>query len=83
MNHIFSTKKELDEIQKILGKYFKLPFVTKTISGDIFECIISEIKDAKVLNTYDFVDVLKIENKVGWQAKSSLSTTCLLFFLNT
>lgn len=39
------------------------------------ESIFSNIRSAKVLETYDFVDVIKPKDKVGWQVKSTKAST--------
>ena len=39
------------------------------------EHIFSYVRDAVVLNTYDFVDVIQPQNGLGWQIKSTKATT--------
>ena len=33
------------------------------------------MRDAEVLKTYDFVDVVKRDSQIGWQVKSTKATT--------
>ncbi len=72
---IFSTSIQLEQINNILTKYIRLPFFGNTIPGAIMEAILAYVKGADVLNTYDFVDVIKNEERCGWQVKSTKSTT--------
>jgi len=72
---IFSTNGQLDLIRKILSHYIRLPFSGQTIPGAIMEGILAHIRAGKVLNTYDFVDVIKPADKVGWQVKSTKAST--------
>jgi hypothetical protein len=39
------------------------------------EAILAEVRDARTLVTYDFVDVVKAEHGVGWQVKSTKEST--------
>lgn len=72
---IYSTREELDQIRKILSRYIRLPFSGETIPGATMEGVLAHVKDAKVLNTYDFVDVIKPSDNCGWQVKSTKSST--------
>lgn len=72
---IFSTNEQLDLICKILSRYIRLPFSGKTIPGAIMEGVLAHVRDGQVLNTYDFVDVIEPVDRVGWQVKSTKSST--------
>lgn len=72
---VFSTPEQLKEITKILSRYIRLPFSVETIPGSIMEAVLGHVKNAEVLNTYDFVDVIDRKNKVGWQVKSTKAST--------
>ncbi len=77
MSKLFSTKKELKEIANILSGYLKLNIGDNIIPGSIMENTISSVRKAEVLKTYDFVDVICEERKIGWQVKSSKEKTAL------
>lgn len=72
---IFSTADELGKIIKTLSKYIRLPFSGETIPGAVMEAVLASVKNAEVLNTYDFVDVIDVESKVGWQVKATKEKT--------
>jgi len=72
---IFSDSEQLERIAKILSSYARLPFVEKNIPGAIMESVLATVRDAKVLNTYDFIDVVKEDTNIGWQVKSTLAST--------
>jgi hypothetical protein len=72
---IFSTRAQLERLASILTKYLRLPFAAGTVPGAILEAVLAHIRGAKVLNTYDFVDVIDEKAGVGWQVKSTKATT--------
>lgn len=72
---IYSNKAQLEEIAHYLSAYMKIPFFQDdTIPGKVMEKIISLVRGAKQLGTYDYVDVC-IDNEVGWQVKSTKNST--------
>jgi hypothetical protein len=75
MSAIFSTPEELARLASILSQYIRLPFSQETIPGAVLEGALAHIRDATVLQTYDFVDVLKAASSIGWQVKSTKATT--------
>ena len=75
MNSIFSTEQQLEAIARILVGYLRLPFSGNSIPGSVMESIVSEVRDATVLNTYDFVDVINTSQRLGWQVKSTKADT--------
>lgn len=75
MSKIFSSKKQLLTISNILQGYLLLPYSNDTIPGSLMESVIGSVRGGEVLNTYDFVDVINRTQKVGWQVKSTKSTT--------
>ncbi len=75
MNNVYSTQEQLKTISKILNGYLKLPFSGDVIPGALMESIVSEVRVGEVLNTYDFVDILNKDKKVGWQVKSTKAST--------
>lgn len=72
---IFSSQEELKKIAGIIQKYARLPFVGDSIPGSVMESILSTVRSAVALNTYDFVDVYSKEQNCGWQVKATKATT--------
>jgi hypothetical protein len=72
---IFSSPESLKKIENILTRYLRLPFSSETIPGAIMEAVLSNVRGGKVLNTYDFVDVVCTGEKCGWQIKSTKEST--------
>jgi len=72
---IFSSRNEIEEIAGILKNYVRLPFTSINIPGAVMEGILGHVRGATVLRTYDFIDVVDRENKMGWQIKSTLAGT--------
>ncbi len=72
---IFSSPEQLSRLADVLSKYIRLPFSTDTIPGAILEGALAYVRDAEVLKTYDFVDVIKRNSQIGWQVKSTKATT--------
>ncbi|MDR2480464.1 MAG: hypothetical protein LBD48_14295 [Treponema sp.] len=75
MNNAFSSKSELETISNILRGYIKLPFALETIPGSFMENVLAHVRKGTALNTYDFVDVINSEKRIGWQVKSTKDTT--------
>jgi hypothetical protein len=72
---LFSSKEELQKIESILVSLLRLPLTDESIPGDIMERVFSYVRDADVLKKYDFVDVVDSKSRIGWQVKSTLSST--------
>ncbi len=72
---IYSTPEQLNLIRKILSRYIRLPFSGETIPGAIMEGVLAYVREGRVLNTYDFVDVIKPSERIGWQVKSTKAST--------
>ena len=70
---LYSTPGQLQEIRNAVAAYLRLPFADDAIPGRIMESILKYVRGGKVLNTYDFVDV--IHGTVGWQVKSTKMNT--------
>lgn len=77
MSKLFSTPDELQSIADILRGYLKLPFTEVSVPGALMEAIMSNVRHAEVMRTYDFVDVVDTIGKVGWQVKSTKASTPL------
>jgi hypothetical protein len=56
-------------------RYGRLPFTGDTIPGAVMEGVLAHIREGKVLKTYDFVDVIQQNERVGWQVKSTKCST--------
>ena len=74
---IFSTAGQLDEMRRMLANYVRLPFSQDSIPGALMESVLSHVRGGGVLNTYDFVDVIRPESRCGWQVKSTKAKTPL------
>lgn len=72
---IFSDERELSEIASSVHAYARLPFSSDSIPGRVLEVILANVREAKSLGTYDFVDVVKSDADCGWQVKSTKSDT--------
>jgi hypothetical protein len=72
---IFSSLQELEQVEQILVSYAKLPMITDTIPGAVMEAVLAYVRNAQVLHTYDFVDVIDTKKGIGWQVKSTKSST--------
>jgi hypothetical protein len=72
---IFSTPTQLTLLGDILSKYSRLPFSHASIPGAVLEGALAHVRSGEVLNTYDFVDVIKRDAGCGWQVKSTMATT--------
>ena len=75
MTNVFSTQAQLEEISRILNGYLRLPFSGDSVPGALLENVIGNVRGGKVLNTYDFVDVVNTDKKVGWQIKATKAST--------
>ncbi len=72
---IFSTANQLEELISLLVKYARLPFFTDTIPGAVMEAALAKVRQAEVLKTYDFIDVIDRDRQIGWQVKSTKAST--------
>jgi hypothetical protein len=72
---ILSSGVEMSNIANLLCRYCLLPFTPDTIPGAIMEGALAHVRDAEVLRTYDFVDVIKPKDSMGWQVKSTKDAT--------
>jgi hypothetical protein len=72
---IYSTAAELDKIKTTLSKYARLPFSSEVIPGAVMEAVLANVRGARVLKTYDYIDVLDKDRKFGWQVKSTMAST--------
>lgn len=72
---IYSDTAQLAKIRDILCCYTRLPFSGNSIPGSIMEGLLAHIRGGQRLNKYDFVDVIDLKNRVGWQVKSTKAAT--------
>lgn len=71
-----SSQAQLERIAHLVTKFSSLPFAAPTsVPGAVVEAIVAEVRDAIRLETYDFVDVVRPQDGVGWQVKSTMATT--------
>ena len=77
MSEIISSKEQISELISVLQGYLKLPFTEKTIPGSLMESVLSSVREAEILPTYDFVDVLHRQKRIGWQVKATKKLTPL------
>lgn len=75
MSAVYSSQDQLNNISTILSKYIRLPVSTDTIPGALLEAILAHVREGAVLPTYDYIDVLDKNSKVGWSIKSTKSST--------
>ena len=68
---LFSTPRQLARLQRVLFMCLRLPFSQGAIPGRVLEEVLAEVRSAKVLSNYDFVDVVSTEEARGWQIKST------------
>jgi hypothetical protein len=45
------------------------------VPGGVLELILAHIRQATVLRTYDFIDVVDLDHHIGWQVKSTKRST--------
>ena len=72
---VYSSPKQLSLIKKILTGYIRLPFSDSIVPGAIMEGVLARVRGGQVLKTYDFIDVVKSEDRIGWQIKSTKEDT--------
>lgn len=77
MKSLFSSPAQLTRLTQILTRYMTLPFFEDKIPGAVMEAALASVREAEVLRTYDFVDVIDRKNRVGWQVKSTQFATPL------
>lgn len=53
----------------------RLPFSGDSIPGEVMEFVFAHVREASVLNSYDFIDVYSESSKCGWQIKSTKQNT--------
>ncbi len=72
---LFSSTSEIARLCQILRKYARLPISSINIPGAVLESAFAFVREAEVLRTYDFVDVVERQSRCGWQMKSTLAGT--------
>lgn len=72
---VLSSSLQLKQMQEILTSCLRLPFWESTIPGAIMEQVLAHVRSGVVLETYDFVDVIREEEQCGWQVKSTRAET--------
>lgn len=72
---LLSNRSQLEHIRDIISSYHRLPFSGDNVPGAIMEGALAQVRGARVLGRYDFVDVVKKESRIGWQVKSTAAAT--------
>ena len=72
---IFSTDEELAQISRCCRAILRLPVSQSRISGSILESVFSFVRKAEYLNTYDYVDVIDPNKRLGWSLKVTKENT--------
>jgi len=75
MSDLFSNPKELEMIARIIRLYTRLPVSDEVIPGAFLEAALAHVRRAKVLRTYDYIDVYSPGAQVGWSIKSTMAET--------
>ena len=75
MSKIYSSPEQLRRLARILANYMKTPFAGDSVPGAIMEHALAHVRGGRVLNNYDFIDVIDDINKIGWQVKSTKEET--------
>jgi hypothetical protein len=71
-----SSAAQLKRIAHLISRFSSLPFAPPaSVPGAVVESVIAEVRDATRLETYDFVDVVRPLDGIGWQVKSTMSKT--------
>ena len=61
----------LSKIESLVQVMLRVPFLPQSLPGGILEGILAHVYSGTRLCTYDFVDVVAEESRVGWQVKST------------
>ncbi|MBI3649932.1 MAG: hypothetical protein HY231_02660 [Acidobacteria bacterium] len=72
---IFSNPAQMKRLVQIITSYARLPFASHNIPGALLESALAHVRNAEVLRTYDFVDVIQRQQRIGWQVKSTQAAT--------
>lgn len=69
---IYSTPAQLQAISVLVRNFLRLPFGFRSVPGSLLEALLEITKGngTRRLRTYDFVDVIDQDVRVGWQVKS-------------
>ncbi len=70
-----SNTEQLEQIRDIICGYQRLPFSGDIVPGSVLEATLAHARGAERLGTYDFIDVIKRNTRIGWQVKSTLART--------
>lgn len=73
---VLSSPNELKRIAHLVSRFSSLPFAAPdSVPGSVLEAILAEVRGATRLETYDFVDVVRPAEHIGWQVKSTKAKT--------
>ncbi len=72
---LFSSKVELRQLANLLTAFCRLPIAGESVPGALLEAAFGHIRGAKVLPTYDYVDLVDVSRRIGWSIKSTKAAT--------
>jgi hypothetical protein len=72
-----STPSQLSILQNMLVTYLRLPLAGNVVPGAYLESALAYARNGEKLDTYDYVDVIHRDQKIGWSCKATKSTTPL------
>lgn len=69
---LYSSPAQLQEISDLVRNFLRLPFGFRSVPGSLLEALVEVVRGngTERLRTYDFVDVINRNEKIGWQIKS-------------
>ena len=69
---LHSTPAQLEQISDLVRNFLRLPFGFRSVPGNLLEALLEITKGSGTerLRTYDFVDVINRNERIGWQVKS-------------
>ena len=74
---MISSPEQRRNLVEHLIAYASLPYFEGSLPGNVFEQLFAFVREAKRLDTYDYIDVFDEKTKSGWQNKSTLAGTPL------
>jgi hypothetical protein len=76
-NAVYSTTEQLRRIADIIECCCRLPVSNDAIPGAFLETVFAHVRNADVLATYDYIDVVDKTHNIGWSIKSTKASTPL------
>lgn len=72
---VYSSPQQLKRLAAILQACCRLPMSGDSIPGAMLETTFANVRNGRVLATYDYVDVIDEKSGIGWSLKSTKATT--------